>query len=585
MGADVLRSWRQLRSTGGVPRLRLAAVAATAAVSGLADAAALLAVVQVAVTVSAGADEIPLQAGPLESDVQVSTALAVAVGLLVVRLLAGWLLARSVASVGADVLQRLRRTLISAYLAAVWPVQASVSEGRLVELLSGHSLVVARGASGVAAGIGSAATFGTLAVAALVIAPLVSLAVLTILGALMMLLRPRTRSIRTTAQGLADANVALAGSVAELSTMSAEVAAFGVADEVARGMDEDIAATARRFARLQFLRRFLPTVFQTVGLAVVVSGLALLAAVDRLDVATAGASVAIVVRALIATQPMQNTWHQLRELAPFLEQLEREQSRFAAARARDGGTAVSSVGELRLQQVSVFHDRDRPALVDVDLVVTPGEVVGVTGPSGAGKTTLLHVMLQLREPDAGAVLIDGKAARDLDRTDWFRRVAFVPQDSYLLNATVADAVRFWRRDLSDDDMERAIRLAHMDHIAAWPAGYDTAVGPRTAWLSGGERQRLSIARALAAHPDLLVMDEPTSALDAHSEALIRDTLSRLKGRVTVVVAAHRLSTLEICDRIVVLEGGRITAVGSPTALAATDGFYRDAVGLSRLSDP
>jgi ABC-type multidrug transport system fused ATPase/permease subunit len=148
---------------------------------------------------------------------------------------------------------------------------------------------------------------------------------------------------------------------------------------------------------------------------------------------------------------------------------------------------------------------------------------------------------------------------------------------------VADNIRFFRDDVEDSDVERAARLANLhDEVVAMPNGYNTPVGERGGHLSGGQRQRLCIARALVEQPDLLVFDEPTSSLDVKSEALIRDTIAGLRTHTTVFVIAHRLSTLSICDRIMVLLDGVLEGFDEPTQLEAENPFYREALELSGL---
>ena len=144
-------------------------------------------------------------------------------------------------------------------------------------------------------------------------------------------------------------------------------------------------------------------------------------------------------------------------------------------------------------------------------------------------------------------------------------------------------IRFFREGITDDDLRRAAKQANiLADIEALPSGFDTHLGERGRQLSGGQRQRVSIARALAGKPELLILDEPTSALDVRSEGLIRDTLTELHGRTTVVIIAHRMSTLDICNRIAVIEGGRVTAFDTPAALLGSSDFYRNALSMSGM---
>ena len=163
------------------------------------------------------------------------------------------------------------------------------------------------------------------------------------------------------------------------------------------------------------------------------------------------------------------------------------------------------------------------------------------------------------------------------------RFVYVPQDSRLLHATVRDNIRFYRDEVSDEAVVDAAKRAQIHHdIIAMADGYDTVVGERVSAVSGGQRQRLCLARALATDPEVLVLDEPTSALDVQSEALVQASLEQLRGRVTLFVIAHRLSTLNICDRIMVFEEGRLAAFASAAELLETEGFYQHAAQLSEL---
>jgi ABC-type multidrug transport system fused ATPase/permease subunit len=218
-------------------------------------------------------------------------------------------------------------------------------------------------------------------------------------------------------------------------------------------------------------------------------------------------------------------------------------------------------------------------LSDISFVVAAGESVGIVGPSGAGKSTLIQILLRLRTPCNGRYLVNGLPSEQLARDDWHRLVAYVPQEPRLVHASIADNVRFFR-DLSDDAVERACRLARIhDDIVRWSSGYDTLVGPRADAVSGGQQQRICLARALAGQPDVLVLDEPTSALDARSEALIQESLTAVKDETTLFIIAHRISTLDICDRVMVIVDGRLEAFGASVLLQRQNEYYRSASAL------
>jgi ATP-binding cassette, subfamily B, bacterial len=210
-------------------------------------------------------------------------------------------------------------------------------------------------------------------------------------------------------------------------------------------------------------------------------------------------------------------------------------------------------------------------------------VIGVVGPSGGGKSTLVQLLLNLRDPQEGQILADGRDISQFDKAEWARKVTFVPQAAHLIAGSIADNIRFLRDDVTDEQVEQAARLAYLhDDVMGFPERYERPVGEQGGHLSGGQQQRLCIARALVEQPDVLILDEPTSALDVKSEHLIRTTLLELKQRMTVIIIAHRLSTLDICDRIMVIRDGRLVGFDTPERLEQSDEFFREALQLSGL---
>lgn len=237
-----------------------------------------------------------------------------------------------------------------------------------------------------------------------------------------------------------------------------------------------------------------------------------------------------------------------------------------------------AVRRLELRDVT-FRYASRPdveVLSGVSLVVEPGETVALVGPSGAGKTTLFELLLRFYDPEAGAVLVDDIDVRLLNPTDLRGTIGLVPQDPLLFAGSVADNVRYGAPDATEESVRGALEDANaLEFVAALPGGLDTRLGESGVGLSGGQRQRLAIARALVTSPSVLLMDEATSALDAHSEELIRSTLVSLARRCTVMIIAHRLSTVIQADRIVVLDGGRVVAQGAHMELLEHSPLYRE----------
>ncbi len=182
-------------------------------------------------------------------------------------------------------------------------------------------------------------------------------------------------------------------------------------------------------------------------------------------------------------------------------------------------------------------------------------------------------------PDSGRYLLNGIPAHELVREDWHRKVAYVPQEPRLLHASVLENIRYFR-PLDRGAVEAAARMARIhDDILNWDDGYDTIVGPRANAVSGGQQQRICLARALVATPEILVLDEPTSALDPRSEALIQESLLGLKGELTIFAIAHRISTLDMCDRVIVIVDGHLDAFDTTAGLLRSNPYYRSASGL------
>jgi len=226
-----------------------------------------------------------------------------------------------------------------------------------------------------------------------------------------------------------------------------------------------------------------------------------------------------------------------------------------------------------------FNYPSRPeisAIDGIDLTIAPGETIALVGPSGAGKSTIIQMVQRFYDPQEGSVLIDGVDLRDMNRSDFRKYIALVPQDPVIFADTARENIRFGRPDATDAEVEEAAKAAAAhDFLMLLPDRYDSYVGERGVMLSGGQKQRIAIARAILRDAPILLLDEATSALDSEVEAVIQRTLYGMMEGKTVIAIAHRLSTIAQMDRILVLDAGKIVEDGDHDALLAQGGLYSE----------
>lgn len=244
----------------------------------------------------------------------------------------------------------------------------------------------------------------------------------------------------------------------------------------------------------------------------------------------------------------------------------------------DAVEAPAEIREIRFDAVGFEYVEDLPVLHDISFTVPAGSTVALVGPSGGGKTTLVDLVARFHDPTSGSICINGVDLKKLRLESYRRRLAIVTQEVFLFDGTVAENISYGRRDASTHEIAEAARRANAtEFIDKLPDGFDTLIGERGLKLSGGQRQRLSLARAILADPEILILDEATSNLDTESEQLIQASLVDLLAQRTTFVIAHRLSTIIHADIIVVIRDGRIEQIGNHTDLFAQEGLYKEMI--------
>ena len=352
----------------------------------------------------------------------------------------------------------------------------------------------------------------------------------------------------------------------------------GVQDEFQQRVDYLVRREVAGWKRSEISRNRLTPLYTFLAYLIMTGAIVAVARLEVVAVGTIGAIVVIMIRALGYGQQLQAAVATLQSSRPFLDILKRTIEEYKRDKAHVGTYDQPIVGAICATNLGYSYPDGTVALRNVSFDVRPGEVVGIVGPSGGGKTTLTQVVLGLRQPTSGDLVVDGIPVSSMDRRAWSRHVAVVPQDSRLLAGTIAENIRFFRSDLTNPAITNAAEAAGLgDFVEALPRGLRTFVGESGSSLSGGQRQRVIIARALARHPAILILDEPTSALDLAAAGLIHETIQRLRGATTILMIAHRLETIANCDRILVIEGGMITAFEQPAILLKRGGYFSQAV--------
>jgi ABC-type multidrug transport system fused ATPase/permease subunit len=473
--------------------------------------------------------------------------------------------------VRARVEQRLRQDLTSALLDMHWPAFLGMRLGDISAAIMMAGGQTSLGALGLIRGSGALAVIAVFLATAVLLdwrTTLIAVGLGLLLG---VAYRMAGRRAQVQAMLLTDKANSIGNQVADVMGNLKFFRSTGGrarSDEATRRLFNDFAATDFRSTLYRGMTRF---AFEGGGVAFVATVLAVSVATTGRLTAEVLVFLALFYRLLPRMLLVQDQFLIARTQLPWYLGWRERMALAAAARDRHGGTRTPSFDAgVRLQSVSYrFEGSQVDVLRDVDLTVAPGECVAMVGESGSGKTTLADLVTGLLEPTAGSITVDGTPLGDLDIEAWQSHIGLVLQESPLFHDTVLANVAWYADGVDAAKAWRCLELAHArDFVEQLPNGIDTVIGERGGRLSGGQRQRLALARALYRDPWLLILDEATSALDSASEAAVQAALTGLKGHCAILMVAHRLKTVAMADRILVLDRGRVVEEGSFVGLVA-----------------
>ncbi|HVV36765.1 MAG TPA: ABC transporter ATP-binding protein [Acidimicrobiales bacterium] len=578
-----IKAWREVEEFVHVGRFRVLMLAAMGAVVGVSESAflAILATVGIAIAGRNGADLSAVKLpGFSLTGLSIPQLLELGATLAIVTMLVQFFITVQLSRITAEVNTIMRRAIYKEFSHASWRTQRTEVESAFVNFIVFHVPRASSMVTSIISQLTSVATLAVFLVVATAMAPAIALVVIALGAVLWFGFLPVRRITRDAGEESKMMTRRLFRTIIDAISASREIKAYGVEDPIREQINTEIDELERPAFRTRVASGFVPVLYQRLVFLILLGGVALVYILDIKDVGAIGAALLIVLRAMQQAQGVQAADPVIAEARPWLAELKEGRDKYAAGRMHVGDAVLGPLEEIEIDNVTYsYGEPGQPLALDgVSFKAKRGQLIGVIGPSGSGKSTLSELLVRLDEPTTGTYRVNGRPASDYDRESWTRQVVLVPQMGHLITASVEDNIRFLREGVTQEAVRSAADKANLTvDVLEFEEGFDTKVGERgNRGLSGGQRQRLTIARALAVPPGLIVLDEPTSALDHKAEGVIVETIERLREHALVIVVAHRLSTLRHCDRVLVLRDGKTEAFCSPDELADQSTFFREA---------
>lgn len=491
-----------------------------------------------------------------------------AVALAVFGYLRGWII--------ADFLYHETGAIMSKLFASSWPFllqqKLGVVHSTMVRDLQRTSTLL----GSVSQAIQSFTGFFIYLLLALNISPMMTLFTLIGGGVLLLVVRPFLSRTRRAGEEMSGTEKHLSQFITEHTLGMKSLKASGLQARALSAGDKLLALLRRLQIRLALVSSLSGSLFQPFTILFIIGLFAVTYQAPGFNLVSFAATLYLIQKIFTYLESGQSALHIISELVPYAQQTITFKHELSVNKEekQPGQKPFVFNDALEFKDVSLAYQEGERILSDLAFKIEAGKTTALIGPSGGGKTSIADLMLRLFEPTQGHITLDGVPAKEVSLGEWRNAIGYVSQDIFLFNGTIEDNIRFYRPELTQEGIEEAARQANIyDFIMSLPEGFKTSTGDRGVMLSGGQRQRVVLARALVGRPKVLVLDEATSALDQESEQLIQASIKNLHGKVTVFVIAHRLSTVENADHIIVLERGQIAEQGSPDELRAKPGSY------------